>query len=240
MLPERCIYVREELQLTSFCSIFKGPTPDLRPPHRADVPLWLALLLKRQKRANIQPPPWLTPHALSNILEVETKHSPDAFSPPPPLPPAPGRGGSSVASHDPSPPFLPSSTATASQTALPYHWLEMGEILLSTAADDFGEPDRVRELLRDLREARLSKLRKGVQVLDATAGVKMNGVGGMEVAEGRAFIVGVVDGLRYVYSSFIHFIVSLRSMIGEVAGFLKLSIDYMELFVKGGIEKSIS
>ena len=43
---------------------------------------------------------------------------------------------------------------------------------------------------------RLAKLRDGVNVLDAGAGVKMNGVGGMEIAEGRAFIGGVVDGLR--------------------------------------------
>jgi len=35
-----------------------------------------------------------------------------------------------------------------------------------------------------------------VEVLDAGGGVKMNGVGGMEVAEGRAFVTGVIDGLR--------------------------------------------
>jgi hypothetical protein len=53
-------------------------------------------------------------------------------------------------------------------------------------------------LLRDLREVRMAKLRDGVDVLEAGGGVQMNGVGGMEVAEGRAFIGGVVDGLRYV------------------------------------------
>jgi GINS complex subunit 2 len=76
--------------------------------------------------------------------------------------------------------------------------MEMGEILLEAAADDFRDADKVRGLLRDLREARLAKLRAGIEVLDAAGGVQMNGVGGVEVAEGRAFICGVIDGLRYV------------------------------------------
>ena len=103
-----------------------------------------------------------------------------------------------------SPPFLAtSSTNRAQADALPYHWLELGHLLLTHAAEDFEEPDTVRRLLRDLREVRMSKLRKGFKVLDAGAGVKMNGVGGMEVAEVRGFVGGVVDGLRLVFSSFL-------------------------------------
>ena len=98
-----------------------------------------------------------------------------------------------------SPPFLAnSSTSRAQADALPYHWLELGHLLLTHAAEDFEEPDTVRRMLRDLREVRMSKLRKGFKVLDAGAGVKMNGVGGMEVAEVRGFVGGVVDGLRFV------------------------------------------
>lgn len=74
-------------------------------------------------------------------------------------------------------------------------------MLLEAAPDDFEEPDQVRRLMRDLREVRMAKLRAGVDVLDAGGGVKMNGVGGMEAAEGRAFIGGVIDGLRYIPSS---------------------------------------
>lgn len=70
-------------------------------------------------------------------------------------------------------------------------------MLLEAASDDFEEPDQVRKLLRGLREVRMSKLRSGVEVLDAAGGIKMNGVGGMEVGEGRSFITGVIDGLRY-------------------------------------------
>lgn len=68
---------------------------------------------------------------------------------------------------------------------------------MEAASDDFEDPAQVRRLIRDLKEVRMAKLRAGVDVLDAGGGVKMNGVGGMEVAEGRAFIGGVIDGLRF-------------------------------------------
>jgi GINS complex subunit 2 len=71
-------------------------------------------------------------------------------------------------------------------------------MLLEAASDDFEDPENVRKLLRGLREVRMAKLRTGVEVLDAGGGFKMNGVGGMEVGEGRSFITGVVDGLRHV------------------------------------------
>lgn len=100
-----------------------------------------------------------------------------------------------------SPPFLSNNTADAAPDALPYHWLELGEMLLEAASDDFEEPDEVRKQLRSLREVRMAKLRSGIEVLDAEGGVKMNGVGGMEVGEGRAFVTGVIDGLRWVSCS---------------------------------------
>ncbi|KAI9664609.1 MAG: DNA replication protein psf2 [Bathelium mastoideum] len=173
-----------------------GKTPALNPPYRADLPLWLALLLKRQRRANISPPPWLAPNSLEAILDLEKRLGNDAFSPPPPLPPS-----SDPLLPVPAPPFVPSATYDAPPDALPYHWLELGEILLDAASDDFEAPDQVRRLLRDLREIRLEKLRKGADVLDAGGGVKMNGVGAMEVGEGRAFITGVIDGLRKIGAS---------------------------------------
>lgn len=89
-----------------------------------------------------------------------------------------------------------SCTADAPADALPYHWLELGEILLDAAPDDLVEPDNVRRLMRDLREMRMAKMRAGVEVLDGGGGVEMTGVGAIEVGEGRAFILGVVDGLR--------------------------------------------
>ncbi|KAL8935210.1 MAG: hypothetical protein Q9216_005538 [Gyalolechia sp. 2 TL-2023] len=167
-----------------------GSTPPLNPPYRTPLPLWLALLLKRQRRANILPPPWLSPSSLDAILQLET--SSPQFSDPTPLPYAPS---TSIAA---SPPFLPSATADVATDALPYHWLEIGEMLLEGASDDISEPDTVRRLMRDLREVRLAKMRAGIDVLDGGREIKMTGVGAMEVAEGRAFIGQVVDGLRKI------------------------------------------
>lgn len=69
-------------------------------------------------------------------------------------------------------------------------------MLLDAAADDIPDTNHMRRLMRDLREVRMAKLREGVKVLEGGREVRMNGVGGMEIAEGRAFISGVVDGLR--------------------------------------------
>ena len=74
-------------------------------------------------------------------------------------------------------------------------------MLLEAANDDIPESDNVRRLMRDLREVRMAKMRAGVGVLEGGREVNMNGVGGMEVAEGRAFIGGVVDGLRKIGAS---------------------------------------
>ena len=74
-------------------------------------------------------------------------------------------------------------------------------MLLEAASDDIAEPDNVRRVMRDLREVRMAKMRAGVGVLEGGREVNMNGVGGMEVAEGRTFIGGVVDGLRKIGAS---------------------------------------
>ncbi len=190
-------------QKRSTNAVQKGPTQPLKPPFPTPLPLWLALLLKKQKRANISPPPWLSVEGLSHILDFETDtRTAEVFSPSQALPPPMGtrRGYEDYLDAeivDFSPPFLPKSSTTGAQAeALPYHWLEVGHLLLTHAADDFDDAEGVRRLLRDLREVRMSKLRKGFKVLDAGAGVKLNGVGAMEIAEVRGFVGGVVDGLR--------------------------------------------
>ena len=182
----------------------QGPTERLNPPFPAQLPLWLALLLKRQKRANISPPPWLSVESLSSQLEMETDNTilAGALMPGPNLPEPtgsslPNEPYLSRDSLEMSSPFIKdSSTSRAQYDALPYHWNELGFLLITHASDDFQDPDTVRRLLRDLREVRMSKLRKGFKALAPGGGLKVNGIGGMEVAEIRGFVGGVVDGLR--------------------------------------------
>lgn len=61
--------------------------------------------------------------------------------------------------------------------------------------------ENVRRLLRDIREVRKAKLRSGMKELAGGGVVSLRGVGGMEVAESRGFVVGVVGGLRQVGGS---------------------------------------
>ncbi|KAI0159148.1 hypothetical protein BJ166DRAFT_593348 [Pestalotiopsis sp. NC0098] len=186
--------------------LLTGATPALRPPHRADIPLWLALLLKKQKRANIVPPAWLHAGSLADIIQHETKTDPEAFSPPPPpVTRSDGRGGARALRDDDlvlSPPFLPSCVASAPSAYLPYHWLELAETLLAHASDDIPAAAEVRTLLRDLQEVRAAKMRGSTAHLEGGGGVVgLRGVGAMELAESRGFVVGVVDGVRKLGAS---------------------------------------
>lgn len=96
-----------------------------------------------------------------------------------------------------SPPFISSMTSTANPSSLPYHYYEFAEMLLDAAADDIANPDETRSLLRDIREGRLAKMRKGFQAItDGSEIMRFDGVGAMELAESRQFIVGVMSGLR--------------------------------------------
>ena len=172
----------------------QGPTPALTPPYPAPLPLWLALLLKRQGRANVQAPPWLSVRALTDILALETL-SP-AFTASHAQPAAPAAAPTALA-----PPFLPSCVAGADARHLPYHWLGVATLLLEAAADDVPDAEAVRRLLRDLREARAAKMRAGVAGLEGGARVRLDGVGGLEVASEGGFVRGVMDGLRMVGAS---------------------------------------
>jgi GINS complex subunit 2 len=148
------------------------------------------------------PPPWLLAENLEELLETEThKNFEEAFSPPPPLPTTRNIDFSGKAFHA-SPPFIESCTITAAPNALPFHWFEVSEILLEAASDDIPEADKVRQLLRDIREVRLAKIRKKVEHLAGNGeGIRLDGVGAMETSESRGFLTGVVDGLRKLDAS---------------------------------------
>lgn len=165
------------------------------------------------------PPAWLDPDHLREILELETSHFQDEFSPAPPLPSldsstfprqpsGQGRNGSRPSARlfdvEGKPlyisyPFLNSCTANAPSATLPYHWYEFSQLLLDAAPDDLSNPDLISNLLRDIREVRQAKMRRGYgAITDGSEGVRLDGVGAMEVSESRGFITGVMAGLRSV------------------------------------------
>jgi len=100
-------------------------------------------------------------------------------------------------------PTSTNSTAAASDEdegiALPYNYLPLSHLLLTHCAPtSLPDAEAIRRLLRDISEARAAKMRGAVRRVDGGAGVRMSGVRAMEVAEGRAFLGLVVDGLRRV------------------------------------------
>lgn len=91
LTPSEAAFLAESEQVTVVprtalpkITLIGGSTPDLRPPLRATVPLWLALLLKKQGRANIVPPLWLSASSLEAILQTENKF--EAFTSNPTIP----------------------------------------------------------------------------------------------------------------------------------------------------------
>ncbi|KAH7150514.1 GINS complex protein-domain-containing protein [Dactylonectria estremocensis] len=190
-------------------NLLSGSTPTLRPPHRSNLPLWLALLLKKQRRANIVPPPWLHPDSLRDVIFHETKVDPNRWAPPPPPPARADSLGNArrLNSFDDeavlSPPFLPSCTSDAPSGALPYHWFEVAEMLLAHAGDDIPASSEVRSLLRDLQEVRAAKMRASTTELQngVDSVMSLRGVGAMELSESRGFVTGVLEGLRKVGAS---------------------------------------
>ncbi|EGE06234.1 DNA replication complex GINS protein PSF2 [Trichophyton equinum CBS 127.97] len=219
-----------------------GPTEAMIPPRRSILPLWLALLLKRQRRVNILAPSWLSLESLTSLLELETMRT-EQFCPPPTLMAPAQDGNTDSRQHNrgnnrstrprynmdgkrytPSPPFLLQNTVNAEQNeflnALPYHWLEFATMLLEVASDDIQDSDQVRRCIRDIREVRMSKMRQLMEGIDATAvgggdGLALTGVGAMEIGEERGFISGAAEALRQIGASKEE---TLREQAGEDEG----------------------
>ncbi|KAG0225338.1 DNA replication protein psf2 [Actinomortierella wolfii] len=82
--------------------------------------------------------------------------------------------------------FLKDEQENARFSRVPYHYMEIARILLENACDDIPQPDAVRTLLKDIREARQSKARKGVAALDMSY-IQMDDIGLMEINEIRPF-----------------------------------------------------
>ncbi|EPS42727.1 hypothetical protein H072_3330 [Dactylellina haptotyla CBS 200.50] len=66
------IVPRQRLGSLNLISIDTRP---LVPPQRADVPLWLAVFLRKQKRCNIVPPDWMTVDNLERLVREESETS---------------------------------------------------------------------------------------------------------------------------------------------------------------------
>ncbi|PWZ03154.1 Psf2-domain-containing protein [Testicularia cyperi] len=137
--------------------LLSGLYGPFRPPAPATVPLWVAVYLKRRKKAIVVPPSWMTADSLLETLKQETTNA--GFSP------------------------------------LPTYWLGVSSSVLTHASDDVPNSNRVRALLKDIREARQSKILAGVGMINPTH-LQMTNISAHEIAELRPFFSTAFSHLK--------------------------------------------
>ncbi|THV08303.1 Psf2-domain-containing protein [Dendrothele bispora CBS 962.96] len=145
------------MEKTAFISGAYGP---LRPPHRAKVPIWMAVNLKLKKKCHIMAPYWLNTEFLQARLNEETTES--GFS------------------------------------RLPFRFSEVSKVLLDVAPDDIPDADKLRYILKDLREARQAKSREGLANLDRGE-FSLPNFCSMEINEVRPFFIRSMAILQQLY-----------------------------------------
>ncbi|KAF8897830.1 hypothetical protein BD779DRAFT_1667749 [Infundibulicybe gibba] len=73
-------------------------------------------------------------------------------------------------------------------SSLPFRFTEISKVLLDVASDDLENSDKIRSLLKDLREARQAKSRDGLKQLDHSE-LSLPNLCSMEINEIRPFFV---------------------------------------------------
>ncbi|KAJ3544693.1 hypothetical protein NMY22_g2689 [Coprinellus aureogranulatus] len=150
----------------------QGAFGPLRPPSKAKIPLWMAINLKLKKKCHIVPPEWLTVGVFQTSLPYAS------FS-------LTVRNGKKEHLQD----RLAQEVAKPDAfSELPFRFTEISKVLLDVASDDLENPDQVRSLLKDLREARQAKSREGLKHLDHSE-LGLTGLASMEINEIRPFFV---------------------------------------------------
>ncbi|KAH8094842.1 Psf2-domain-containing protein [Cristinia sonorae] len=71
---------------------------------------------------------------------------------------------------------------------MPFRFAEIAKVLLDVASDDFQNSDRLRSLLKDIREARQAKSREGLSKLDHSD-LNLPNLCAIEINEIRPFFV---------------------------------------------------
>ncbi|PPQ77659.1 hypothetical protein CVT25_011094 [Psilocybe cyanescens] len=73
-------------------------------------------------------------------------------------------------------------------SSLPFRFTEIAKVILDVASDDLENPDKIRSLMKDLREARQAKSREGLKTLDHSE-LSLPNLCSMEINEIRPYFV---------------------------------------------------
>lgn len=81
--------------------------------------------------------------------------------------------------------------------ALPFHYLEIGTLLLQHGHEDVPSADKVRTLLHDIHDVRQNKLRRTLRQISAKSSVlKFSNIAAMELNAMRPLCVQAMDNFR--------------------------------------------
>ncbi|PPQ66589.1 hypothetical protein CVT26_009489 [Gymnopilus dilepis] len=83
---------------------------------------------------------------------------------------------------------LTEETSQPAFSKLPFRFTEIAKVILDVASDDLESPDKIRSLLKDLREARQAKSREGLKTLDHSE-LSLPNLCSMEINEIRPYFV---------------------------------------------------
>jgi len=83
---------------------------------------------------------------------------------------------------------LKEETSSELFSILPFRFAEVAKVLLDIAPDDIESPDKIRLLLKDIREARQAKSREGLKMVDHVH-LRIRNICSMEINEIRPFFV---------------------------------------------------
>ncbi|KAK0556958.1 DNA replication protein psf2 [Tilletia horrida] len=86
-------------------------------------------------------------------------------------------------------------TSNPGFAVLPFHYVAIAKVLLDVAPDDIAGSDQVRALLKDIREARQSKIMAGLEMINAVH-LEMTNISALEIAELRPFFSTAFKELR--------------------------------------------
>lgn len=83
---------------------------------------------------------------------------------------------------------LTRETSRPEFSRLPFRFAEIAKVILDVASDDVQNADKIKSLLKDLREARQAKSRDGLQKLDHSE-LSLPNLCSMEINEIRPFFI---------------------------------------------------
>lgn len=132
--------------------------PSIRAMQRLSVPLWFALILKRQNKCSLVPPDWLNLKSLQDFYQYEVNE-------------------------------------LTSFAKLPNNWLELSKLIFEYASDDINdEVYKLKSLVQDLKEIRMIKVQKGLELINESH-LQLDNLSLLEINEIRPFVVEIMGKL---------------------------------------------